>query len=120
MRSTVNALRGVRYVWNEERNFRIQSLVAIIVLGAALLLDVTVMEFVLLIVACALVLGAEIVNTFVEDLLDELHPDHHSIIGKAKDMMAGVVLVNTCAAIAIGIGVFSFHLIALSSLVTGR
>lgn len=46
-----------------------------------------------LIVLCvALVLAAELVNSAIETLTDHLHP-LHPVVGKVKDMLAGMVLV---------------------------
>lgn len=75
----------------------------------AILLDFSLIELALILFACLLVLGSEVINTFVEDILDEIHPDHHSVIGKAKDMMAGLVLLHSIGGMLIGVAVFSGH-----------
>jgi diacylglycerol kinase len=63
------------------------------------------------VVAITLVLGSEILNTILEDTANELEPNHHSFIGKIKDMMAAVVLINSLAALVIGALVFYHHFV---------
>ncbi len=60
------------------------------------------MEFCFLLLAIVLVIGSETINTIIEDAYDTLHPKHHELVGKVKDMMAAFVLLNAFAAIVIG------------------
>jgi diacylglycerol kinase len=109
IRSFSHAVRGLAYVWREERNFRIHTLAAIAILACAGYFRFTLIEAGFVLIAIMLVLGSEILNTVVEDTLDEIHPQHHRVIGKLKDMMAAIVLVNSIGALAIGVMVFSHH-----------
>jgi diacylglycerol kinase len=97
-----HAVRGLRTVWREESNFRIHCGVAVAVLGGAVMFGFSFTEISVLFFAILLVLGSEILNTVVEDAYDALHPDHHRVVGKIKDMMAGLVLLNAMGAAAIG------------------
>ena len=87
----------------------IQLILAVFVLITTFFLQFTAIEFALIVLACSLVLGSELLNTVIEDALDIVEPDHHPIIGKAKDLMAGVVLINACAAVLIGFSTFFNH-----------
>lgn len=109
-RSFRHALRGLRSVWREERNFRIQSVAAVLVLLTVTLLRLPVRDIALLFFAMLLVLGAEILNTFAEDLLNTLHPARDPAVGKLKDMMAGLVLLQSLGALAIGLFVLLAHI----------
>lgn len=55
---------------------------------------------------CALVLGAECMNTAVEKLCDRVTAERDELIRKVKDMAAGAVLV--CAVVALCVGLFLF------------
>lgn len=103
-----HALRGLKHV-SKERNFKLHVLVAVVVLVCAVVFSFSLVESCFIILAIALVLGSEILNTVVEDTLDEIHPEHHKVVGKLKDMMAAIVLVNAIAAAIIGILVFGKH-----------
>lgn len=100
------ALKGLRYVFKEEANFSIQSLATILVIIAGWYFDVSSTEWLFLILAIALVLGSEILNTILEDICDELEPNYHPVVGKAKDMMAALVLLNASVALVIGLTIF--------------
>ena len=96
------ALAGIATVWRRERSFRTQ-----VVLGAAALVVVVVLRpapiwVAALVIAAALVLTLEMVNSALEYLIDHLHPDHHEAIGAAKDAAAGAVLLASIAALSVG------------------
>jgi diacylglycerol kinase len=62
-----------------------------------------------------LVVGAEMMNTAIENVVDLASPEQHPLAGKAKDIAAGAVLI--CAIISVFIGLLIFvpkvlHLIA--------
>lgn len=78
-------------------------------LCASALLRFTFIETSLLVFAILLVLAAEMVNTIIEDAYDTVHPSHHELIGKVKDMMAGMVLLHAIGAVLIGALVFANH-----------
>lgn len=109
IRSFSHALRGLTYVWKEERNFKFHTLAAAVVLACIFVFDFTLTEGCFIVLAIMLVLASEILNTVVEDTLDEIHPQHHGVVGKLKDMMAAIVLVNAIGAGIIGILVFAKH-----------
>ena len=108
-KSVPHALRGMKIVWREEHNFRFQTAIACIVFALALLLGFTPLETFAIVIAIILVLAAEMLNTIVEDLLDKIEPNHHPLVGKIKDMMAGYVLLHSAGAVAIGVLTFLHH-----------
>lgn len=100
------AKNGIRTVMKEERNFRIQIIIAVLVVLAAIIKGINGIDWALLIIAIAMVLGAEILNTAVEDTCNKIEPNTDPTIGKIKDIMAGFVLVSSVAATLIGLIVF--------------
>ena len=56
---------------------------------------------------------AEGFNTAVECLADKVSPEYDPLIGRAKDIAAGAVLLFVIAAVAVGLIVFIPKLIAL-------
>lgn len=89
-----NAFSGIRFAWTEERNFRLH-----VVLGfAALVVFALVRPAALWWALIVLVLAAELVNSAIEALTDHLHPELHPVVGKVKDMLAGMVLVMSVGA----------------------
>lgn len=101
------ALNGLRTVWKQETNFRIEFFVAVlgVVLGA--ILGFTALSWMILIMCITAVLAAEAVNTAVEDICDRIEPGHDELIGKIKDIMAGFVLIVVIGASIVTIILFS-------------
>ena len=100
------AWRGIAAALRRERHMRLHLLVAALVGALALAARVSAIEAALLALAIGLVLALELANSAVEQLLDAVHPGHDPLIGRAKDMAAGAVLVAALAALAVGIAVF--------------
>ncbi len=53
-------------------------------------------------------LALEAVNTAIERLADAVSEDYHPLIGAAKDLAAGAVLIMAIAAVFVGFALF-FH-----------
>lgn len=75
---------------------------------------VTTFEWLILIVAIGCVIGAEVMNTAIEIVVDMVQPNFNPLAGMAKDVAAGAVLVATIQAVAIGMIVFFPHLLRLA------
>ncbi len=109
LRSIGHALNGWRLVWKEEANFRIQCIVAVVVLCFSIAAKFDFVEMLAITLSMLLVLGAELVNTIVENFLDLLHPEHHPLVGALKDLCAGLVLMQSLGATIIGIATLVHH-----------
>lgn len=103
-RSFRYAARGFR-VAASERNFRIQLVLGVVALVLVCLLDTTIGERLLVLVAAALVLGSEAMNSGIERLLDFVAPEHDDEVRDIKDLMAAAVLIFSLTAFVIGAGV---------------
>jgi diacylglycerol kinase (ATP) len=104
------AIRGVAFLIRTQPHARIHltATVAVIALGFAFCIER--LEWCLLIVAMMAVWVAEGVNTALEALADAVHPDHHPLIGRAKDVAAAAVLIAAAGALLIGLLVFGSYL----------
>lgn len=100
------AWRGVRIVFRDEQNFRIQLLLAVLVLILALLLELPPWKFIVLLLVSAFVLILELVNSIFERLLDAFRPRIHQYIEEMKDIMAAAVLMASIGAVVIGVILF--------------
>lgn len=105
------AMRGIRSVFQQEQNFRIQVFVAIVMVVAAFWFQVSATRFMLLISAITLVLILEIINTAIERCLDIVKPRLSEQVELIKDIMAGAVLIAAFFAVIIGICIFWPYLI---------
>ncbi len=98
-----NAFAGIRHAWRGERSFRAQVGMGLAAVIFFVWWGLPPLWWGLIIIAVALVLAAELVNSGIEALADHLHPAQHPAIGKVKDMAAGMVLVMAIAAVVIGL-----------------
>lgn len=80
--------------------------VAIVVLMAGAVLNLTRGEWIAIALCFGLVLAAEALNSAIEELADTVHPDRHPGIGRAKDLAAGGVLLTALATAAVGLIIF--------------
>ena len=104
------AIRGLALAVRRERSLRTQLLAAGTVLALLLATRPAAVWWALLLLACALVLVAELLNSALEALVDHLHPERHPAVGAAKDIAAGAVLVASVGAVAVG-GAFVLQLL---------
>lgn len=109
-----NARKGFNLVLKSEINIRIHLVVASIVLIAAMILGFDAVRFCLLLIAIALVIISEMLNTAIEFALDSVyHNRYNKMVGMTKDISAGAVMLATVISIAIGLIIFGQALIKL-------
>ncbi|MES3024416.1 MAG: diacylglycerol kinase [Pseudomonadota bacterium] len=95
------ALNGVAAAWRAEASFRTQCAGALAVLLVLVWRRPEPLWWALLLLNCALVLGAELFNSALEHALDRLHPERDCAIGIAKDCAAGAVLVFSMSGVCV-------------------
>ncbi|MEI7761190.1 MAG: diacylglycerol kinase [Thermoleophilia bacterium] len=101
------AFEGIIHVLRTERNMRIHFVAAGAVLVAALAVDVSRIELIVLLLSIAFVLMAEMVNTAIEATVDMASTTLDPVAKAAKDIAAGAVLVAAVNALAVGYLVLS-------------
>ena len=87
------AFEGIIHVLRTQRNMRIHFLIAVTVLVAALAVDVSKIELIVLLLSIAFVLIAEMINTAVEAAVDIASTSFDPMAKLAKDIAAGAVLI---------------------------
>jgi diacylglycerol kinase (ATP) len=106
-RSFHHAFEGIIYATRTQRNMRLHLIAAALVLVATLYLRLQRPYVIGIVVAIAMVLAFELVNTAVEALVDLLSPRPHPLAKVAKDAAAGAVLIVAFA--AAGVGYLTFY-----------
>lgn len=104
--SLKDAGRGAVYVFRHEQNFRVQLLLALVVLFFTWFFPLTRGEMIVIILLIFLVLILELLNSAVEKLADVLKPRLSLQIEIVKDIMAAMVLLSSLGAVIIGIIIF--------------
>lgn len=100
------AFRGLKKVWQTEKNFRIHSVIALLVIILAFYLELQSFDYLLLLLVITLVLILEIFNSSLERLVDMLSPSTHHFAKEIKDLLAAAVLLSAILAAIVGIVVF--------------
>ena len=100
------AWQGVVYVVKTQRNMRIHLVVALLVIFGGYFFEVSINEWLVLILIIAVVLIAESINTAVEATMDLLTEEYHPLAKIAKDTAAGAVLLAAISSVVIGIIIF--------------
>lgn len=106
-----HAREGYRFSLIHERNMRIHSVLAILALVVAVVIDLSAIELIMMFLAITLVIVSELLNTAIEKTVDLAMPDQHPIAKAAKDCAAAAVLVCAVFAIAVGIIIVGDHII---------
>ncbi len=111
-------LRSVRYaihgIWagiSDQRNLKVQIVIAFIVVGAGFYLDITSMEWCIVLICMAVVIGLEMINSAIESLVDLVTLERKPLAGKIKDIAAGAVLFVSIISLIVGVIIFRKYLI---------
>ena len=97
------AIAGLVYVFKTAHAIWIQSAIATCTVFVGFYLNISASDWRWIALAIALVWLTEIMNTSIESVCDALHPEHHPMIGIAKDAAAGAVLMAGIGAVVIGL-----------------
>jgi len=109
--SQKHAIHGLISIIKNERNFRIQLVVAVLVVILGILLEISHTAWIAVGFLIALVLIAEAFNSVIEALSDTISQEFRVNIKYAKDVSAGCVLVSAIASVVLGIIIFVPYLI---------
>ena len=107
------ALSGIVHAFKGNRNIRIHTIIAILVLLASFLLGLTKLEKIIILLAIVLVIASEMINTAIEEMTDLITDEHKQEAKAAKDVAAGMVLVTAIGTIIVGIVIFVPYIIEL-------
>lgn len=104
IRSFACAFRGIYITLKSERSYRIHFIALIVAVALGLYLDLSVLEWALITFCIGFVLVAELFNTVVERLGDEIAGGkHHEMVRNIKDISAAAVLLSAITALIIGV-----------------
>jgi len=95
------AIAGLRHGFRTERSLRTQSAALGLLCVLLILIRPPAIWWAIGLLASAVVIGAELFNTALEQLTDHVHPDQHAKIRTVKDTAAAAVLVAATGALAV-------------------
>ncbi|WP_096188359.1 diacylglycerol kinase family protein [Evansella halocellulosilytica] len=112
-RSFVYASMGIVHTWKSEQNFRIHTILAIVIFIAAQLLNIPLFEQTVLVIVIGGVLALELLNTAIEHIVDFLVQSYDKRAKIIKDAAAGAVFIFSVTAVIVGAIIFIPRIIAL-------
>lgn len=104
--SLKNALNGIKFVWQYGNNIKIQVVFGVLTIIIGIILDLSKIEFLILILTIFTVLICEVFNTAIEKLVDLYTLEYNEIAKIVKDVAAGAVTLSSIMSIIIGIILF--------------
>ena len=107
LRSFGFALEGVAYLIRTQRSAQIEIAIGAAVIALATWLRITALEWAVLVLAMALVLALEALNTAIELAVTLASPERHPLAKAAKDVAAAMVLIASIGSVFVGILVFA-------------
>jgi diacylglycerol kinase (ATP) len=112
VRSFGFAFRGLRVLVGEHNaRIHLAAALSVVVLGGVF--RVSAIEWCLLTLSIVAVLAAEGFNTALERLSDAVSREPHPLLGAAKDVSAGAVLLTALGASVVGALIFGPRLLTL-------
>ena len=103
-KSLAYALSGIRAAFKSEQSFRIHTIALVIAVAMGAYLELSRAAWGFVIFAVGFVLTAELFNTAIERLGDEVADGKQKLMIKhAKDASAAAVLISALTALVIGI-----------------
>ena len=87
------SMKGLRAAWRHEASFRLEAMLAVVLVPMGLWLGDGGVEKLLLVLAPLLVLSAELLNSAIEAVVDKVSPEFNELAGRAKDMGSAAVFV---------------------------
>lgn len=111
--SVKDCLNGCTFVMLGEDNFKREIGLAILALILSYVLDISRIEFIIVIIVIALVIVCEIFNTAIEKTVDLCTREYNELAKIAKDVSAFAVLTMCTFALVVGIVIFVPKIIIL-------
>lgn len=109
------ATAGIRTLFVNTRNARVQACAGLMAVVLAALLRISRVEWALLLLTIAAVLALEAVNSAIEATVDLVTLEYHPLAKRAKDLAAGAVWLMALMSVAIGALLFLPRLAALAT-----
>ncbi len=102
MKTFIYAFRGIGATIRDERNMRIHLAVSFYVILAGIFTGISQTQWIAVLLCIALVTALECMNTALERLCNEVHPQRSEGIRLAKDAAAGGVLSAAIISATVG------------------
>ncbi|EGZ31291.1 diacylglycerol kinase family protein [Malacoplasma iowae] len=102
------AFRGLVYAIKEEKSLVIHFIVSVIVLTVAGIINkqMKTIDWIILVIVIFLVIGVELINTAIENIVDMISFKYNFNARKIKDISAAASLVFSLMSVIVGLLIF--------------
>ncbi|QOR68984.1 diacylglycerol kinase family protein [Cytobacillus suaedae] len=107
------ATEGLIHAIKRERNLQIHLVISVFVIGLSFYLNITKIEWSIVIILIGGMLSLELMNTAIERVVDLVTKEYHPIAKIAKDVAAAAVLVFALISVVVGSIIFSSYISSL-------
>lgn len=104
------AWNGIRAAWSSQRNLKIQTVIAALIVVAGFIFKLERWEWCVVLICIGGVIALELINTAIEHLTDLVQPERHPLAGKVKDISAAAVLWFSMISAVVGFIIFAKHI----------
>lgn len=95
------AFEGLFHALINEPNFRIQVIITIFAVILGYLFSISTTQWAVLTVSMGILLSAEMVNTVIEEIIDNFVQEHNPTAKIIKDLGSGFVLVSAISTLIV-------------------
>lgn len=100
------SVEGLKYAYLNEQSLWIHFIVVVLVIILGLIFKIKVWEWLICVLMFGFVMGAELLNTAIEAVVDMVMPDIHPLAKVAKDTASAAVFVLSIVAFIGGAIIF--------------
>ncbi|MBL7473334.1 diacylglycerol kinase [Robertkochia sediminum] len=100
------ASKGAYLLLKHEPSIQVQAVIACAVTILGLVVGLTATEWCIQNLTITVIMTAEGLNTAIEKTADFVHPEHHPMIGRIKDVAAGAVMIAALGAVLVGLFIY--------------
>ncbi len=93
-KNTGYALAGLKDMIKTESSFKIELILAIVLIPVIIIIDTTLVNKALMFMSLMAMLIAEAINSAIERAVDLVTLDHHHMAGRAKDVGSSIVFLS--------------------------
>lgn len=105
-RSFKYAFNGLKILFTQEHNARIHLAVSLFTIFSGYILNISRVEWLVILLLIAIVISLEAINSAIENLSDVVSPQKNEKIKIVKDMSAAAVLIASSIAVICGCLIF--------------
>ena len=114
------ARNGIKLIFKNERNFRIELVITALVILAGVFFKISHFEWIAISLVISMVLISETINSAIEALCDTVSQDFKINVKYAKDVSAGAVLVSALVSVITELIIFLPYIIQkIQKIITG-